>query len=97
LENVNLVEQGPERIQEEPRRKPKVKLKKSSSSQRLQKPAAKFTATCSTIYLDLDPNAEAPIKKQDQEKPPSDKVETLDMGTQVNCISNDSIDNDDQM
>jgi len=52
----------------------------------LQEPAAKFTATRSTIYLDLDPDTKAPIKKQEQEKPPSDKAETLDMGTQVNCI-----------
>lgn len=46
-----------------------------------------FTSTkLRTLQLDLDPESQAPMEKAEEEKPASEKVETLEIGTQVNCI-----------
>ena len=63
-------------------------LKRSSSSKCLQEVSMPmFTSTkLRTLQLDLDPESQAPMEKAEEEKPASEKVETLEIGTQVNCI-----------
>ena len=88
LGNIQELKENTKRSELEQAEPKKHYLKRSLSSKCLQEmPAPTFTSTkLRTLQLDLDPESQAPMEKEEEEKPASEKVETLEIGTQVNCI-----------
>ena len=88
LGNMQELEENTKRSALEQTKPKKHWFKRSLSSKCLQEMSVPmFTSTkLRTLQLDLDPESQAPMEKEEEEKPASEKVETLEIGTQVNCI-----------
>ena len=88
LGNIQELKENTKRSELERVEPKKHQLKRSLSSKCLEEISAPmFTSTkLRTLQLDLDPESQTPMKKEEEEKPASEKVETLEIGTQVNCI-----------